>query len=138
VKSAPSIHSTIDSVANASHKEVLTEKVLHQRPIRRPRLRVPESNYRRRELTQAELLRGGGELVVRIVSAGVDLAGEFAVGELLGGEQAGGPEGLGGGEGRGVVDVVVAVVGVVAAGRGKGQSICSLLLLLFDGDGKRT
>jgi len=40
------------------------------------------------------------------------LAGEFAVGELLGGEQAGGPEGLGGGEGRRVEEVVVAVVGV--------------------------
>jgi hypothetical protein len=37
---------------------------------------------------------------------------------LLGGEQAGGPEGLGGGEGRGVEEVVVAVVGVHAAGRG--------------------
>jgi hypothetical protein len=45
------------------------------------------------------------------------LAGEFAVGELLGREQAGGPEGLGRGKGRGVEEVVVAVVGVEAAER---------------------
>jgi hypothetical protein len=104
-------------------KKKLTEKVLDQRPIRRPRLRVSKRNYRRREFSQAELLHGGGEGVVRVVSARVDLAGELAVGELLGGEQAGGPEGLGGGEGRGVEEVVVAVVGVEAAGRGKEGSV---------------
>jgi hypothetical protein len=43
------------------------------------------------------------------------LAEELAVGELLGREDAGGPELLGGGEGGGVEEVVVAVVGVHAA-----------------------
>jgi len=40
------------------------------------------------------------------------LAGEFTVGELLGGDGAGGPEGFGRGKGRGIEEVVVAVVGV--------------------------
>lgn len=92
-----------------------TEKVLHQRPIRRPSFRVSKRDYRRRQLAQAELLHRRGERVRGVESARVDLAREFAVGELLRGEHAGGPEGLGGGEGGGVEEVVVAVVGVHAA-----------------------
>lgn len=92
-----------------------TEKILHQRPLRRPSLRVSERNYRRRQLAQTELLHRRRESVRRVKSTGIDLAEELAVGELLGREDAGGPELLGGGEGGGVEEVVVAVVGVHAA-----------------------
>ena len=95
-----------------------TEKVLHQRPVRRARLRVSERDDRRRQLAQAELLHCRGECVGGVERARVDLAREFAVGELMGGEHAGGPELLARGEGGGVEEVVVAVVGVHAAEEG--------------------
>ena len=97
-------------------RRVHTEKVLHQRPIRRAGVRVSERDDRRRQLAQAELLHRRGEGVCRVEGARVDLAREFAVGELLGGEDAGGPELFARGEGGGVEEVVVAVVGVHAAG----------------------
>lgn len=97
-------------------RRVHTEKELHQRPIRRAGVRVSERDDRRRQLAQAELLHRRGESVCRVEGARVDLAREFAVGELLGGEDAGGPELFARGEGGGVEEVVVAVVGVHAAG----------------------
>lgn len=98
-----------------------TEKVLHQRPIRRAGFRVPERDDRRRQLAQAELLHRRSEGVRGVESARIDLARELAVGELLGGEHAGGPELLAGGKGGGVEEVVVAVVGVHTAGGVVGQ-----------------
>jgi hypothetical protein len=92
-----------------------TEKVLHQRPVSRPSFRVSERDDRRCQLAKAELLHCGGESIRRIESTGVDLADELAVRELFGGEDAGGPEFLRSGEDGGVVEVVVAVVGVYAA-----------------------
>lgn len=92
-----------------------TEKVLNKRSVRRSSLRVSERDDRRRQLSQAELLHGGGEGVGRVESARVDLARELAVGELLGGHDAGGPEFLRGGKDRGVEEVVAAVVIVHAA-----------------------
>jgi len=114
VESVPIKHSKSTPLPSTltQDKTKLTKKVLNQRPVRRSRFRVSESNYRRREFSQAELLHDGGESVGRVVCARVDLAGELTVGELLGGEQAGGPESFGRGEGRGVEEVVVAVVGV--------------------------
>lgn len=106
-----------------------TEKVLHQRPIRCTSFRVAKRDNRRCQLAQTELLHGCGKSVGWVESAGVDLAEEFAVGELFGGQDAGGPELFGGGEGRWVEEVVVAVVGVHAAGEG-GVLVC---LLSFQG-----
>jgi hypothetical protein len=114
-RSAPKAKSTSPielSCSNAQH----TEKVLHQRPIRRSSFRVSKRNDRRRQLTETELLHRRSESVSRVESAGVDLAREFAVGELFGGKDAGGPKLFGGGKGGRVEEVVVTVVGIHAAG----------------------
>jgi hypothetical protein len=74
------------------------------------------------------LLHCGSESVRGVISAGVDLAEEFAVGELFGGEDAGGPELARRGEGGRVEEVVVAVVGIHAA-VGYGVTICFYLFL---------
>jgi hypothetical protein len=92
-----------------------TEEVLHQRPIRRSSFQISKRDDWSCQLAKAELLHRCGESVRWIESTGVDLAEELAVRELFGGEDAGGPEILRRGEDGGVVEVVVAIVGVHAA-----------------------
>jgi hypothetical protein len=92
-----------------------TEEILHQRPIRRPGFRISERDDRRCQFAEAELLHCGSERIRWVESAGVDLAENFAVSELFGGEDAGGPELARRGECGWVEEVVVAVVGVHAA-----------------------
>lgn len=94
-----------------------TEEILHQRPIHSDLLDVPERDHGGHDLAQAELLRRQGEDVRRVVRLGAQLARDLAVGEHLGRHERRRPPLLRLVEHRRVEDVVVAEVGIRAAGQ---------------------